>query len=388
MPSSRIPWSLESVPGRRHRTRLSAGDWVRVRKREEILATLDEHGRLDGMPFMPEMLAQCGQTLRVFKRAHKTCDTICGYRGRTLERTIHLVDSRCSGSAHGGCQAACSLFWKEAWLEPADPPGSATDVSSDGSRPDRGGGCTMDQLMAATQDGCDPEKGPRYRCQTTDLLKATRPLSTYDPRQYFEDLRSGNVDLSTILRGLAYIITDFLVRGFGRVGRLMGVGDALSRPLMACYDRVQRLLPNGVPYPRRRGTIPKGEPTPDLGIGSLGPGSSVRVKSYREILATLDAKNKTRGMYFDAEHVPYCEKEFRIRSLVSRIVDEKTGYLMHFKAPSIILESAHCQGRYSNNRMFCPRAIYPYWRPIWLKPVDGANEGSASGVRDRPGPGP
>ena len=36
-----------------------AGDLVEIRSREEILATLDEHGRLDGMPFMPEMLAFC-----------------------------------------------------------------------------------------------------------------------------------------------------------------------------------------------------------------------------------------------------------------------------------------------------------------------------------------
>src|SRR4051794_26168577 len=36
---------------------LCADDWVQVRSREEILATLDENGQLDGMPFMPEMLA-------------------------------------------------------------------------------------------------------------------------------------------------------------------------------------------------------------------------------------------------------------------------------------------------------------------------------------------
>lgn len=377
MPSFQDPSLHEPVPDRQHRSPLCAGDWVRVRSREEILATLDEHGRLDGMPFMPEMLASCGKTLRVHKRAHKTCDTICGYVGRKLERTVHLVESRCDGSAHGGCEAACALFWNEAWLEPAMAPGSGADVQTTEPKPMAVGGCTLDQLMAATQDGCDAEKGPRYRCQTTDLLKATRPLSSYDVRQYIEDYRSGNVDLATIFRGMAYLVSDFLVHGFGYVGRRMGLGDALRKPLMACYDAVQRLLPNGVPYPRRMGTIPAGQPTPQMGIGSLGPGSCVRVKSYREILGTLDGNNKTRGMYFDAEHVPYCDKEFRVRSLVNRIVDERTGYMLRFGSPSIILEAAHCQGRYSNNRMFCPRAIYPYWRPIWLKPVESKNDGQA-----------
>ena len=110
----------------KQRSKLHAGDWVQVRTPEEILATLDGNGCLDGMPFMPEMLASCGRRLRVFKRAHKTCDTIESYVIRKLGRTVHLEGSRCDGSAHGGCEAACQLFWHEAWLRPvAAPAGSA-----------------------------------------------------------------------------------------------------------------------------------------------------------------------------------------------------------------------------------------------------------------------
>ena len=36
-------------------SRFRAGHVVEVRTKEEILATLDKHGCLDGMPFMPEM---------------------------------------------------------------------------------------------------------------------------------------------------------------------------------------------------------------------------------------------------------------------------------------------------------------------------------------------
>src|SRR6185312_3642468 len=96
---------------------LKAGEPVEVRSKEEILATLDENGCLEGLPFMPEMLEFCGRRLRVFKRAHKTCDTIDNTGGRWVANAVHLEGSRCGGEAHGGCQAECLIFWKEAWLK-------------------------------------------------------------------------------------------------------------------------------------------------------------------------------------------------------------------------------------------------------------------------------
>ena len=52
------------------------GDLVEVRSAAEILATLNEQGELDDLPFMPEMLQFCGKRLTVHKVAHKLCDTI------------------------------------------------------------------------------------------------------------------------------------------------------------------------------------------------------------------------------------------------------------------------------------------------------------------------
>src|SRR5215467_1676004 len=69
------------------------------------------------MPFMPEMFAFCGKRFQVYKRAHKTCDTVFPIRGRWVDRAVHL-ETRCDGQAHGGCQARCLIFWKEAWLKP------------------------------------------------------------------------------------------------------------------------------------------------------------------------------------------------------------------------------------------------------------------------------
>ena len=93
------------------------GDWVEVLSPEEVLQTLDDKGAVGNMPFMPEMLKFAGKRLQVSASAHKACDTIDSYRNREVEDAVHL-GVRCDGSAHGGCQAGCLLFWKEAWLEP------------------------------------------------------------------------------------------------------------------------------------------------------------------------------------------------------------------------------------------------------------------------------
>lgn len=236
----------------------------------------------------------------------------------------------------------------------------------------------MAQLSAATWRGHDPEKGPQYVCQATELLRATQPQSWLDIRCYVEDYRCGNVDVATMLRGAIYQISHLAVYCARRIGRFLRLGDSFAKPLMACYDMVHRLAPKAIltPFPRRIGMIPTGQPTPDAGIGDLRPGSRVRVKPYREILATLNGKNKTRGLFFDAEHVPYCGKEFFVRSLVNQIIDERTGYMLRFKTPSFILQGAVCGSTYSDRRLFCPRAIYPYWRTIWLTPVESPQSDS------------
>ena len=98
-------------------------------------------------------------------------------------------------------------------------------------------------------------------------------------------------------------------------------------------------------------------------------GDLVRVKRHEEILETITQDNMNRGMFWDAELVPYCGKTYRVLKRVTHIIDEKTGRMLEMKNPCIILDSVVCQARYSACRMFCPRSIYPYWREIWLERV-------------------
>src|ERR1700745_1228421 len=124
--TSVTPETTNSVE--RSSMKLQAGDGVEVRSKAEILSTLDEKACLEGLPFMPEMFGYCGQRFQVYKRAHKTCDTVFPVRGRRVERAVHL-GTRCNGAAHGGCQAACLIFWKEAWLKPVESGGGPPKVA-------------------------------------------------------------------------------------------------------------------------------------------------------------------------------------------------------------------------------------------------------------------
>ncbi len=338
---------------------LRVGELVEVREAAEILATLDEKGELDGLPFMPEMLRFCGRQLRVYRSAHKTCDTITGQLvSRRMEHCVHLEGVRCDGGAHGGCQAGCLMFWKEAWLRRVEPDRSGVvwRLLSDSSEPGaaRAGkaGCTPGDLERQTvRSGAPNAPDATYRCQVTQLIAASRPLPWWEPRQYLQDWLSGNWSLGSVLRTVllraAYRLV-LLWRGY--------------RVKIKAYDALARLL--GEPaWPYSVGTLTG--PTPSESSG-FQPGDWVEVKSHQEILATLRGQ-KNRGMGFAPEMVRYCGGRYRVRSRVENIIDERTGKMMRMSNDCLILEDVICRSECSERRLFCPRSIYPFWREIWLR---------------------
>jgi hypothetical protein len=106
--------------------------------------------------------------------------------------------------------------------------------------------------------------------------------------------------------------------------------------------------------------------TPTLEL-NVQPGEFVQVRSQDEILATLDRRNRNRGLLFDSEMVRYCGGTFRVLKRVNQIVDERTGKMMRMKSPCIILDGVACVSEYHR---LCPRAIYHYWREAWLRRVE------------------
>jgi hypothetical protein len=348
---------------------MNVGDWVEVRSKDEILQTLDKRGQLDGMPFMPEMFAYCGQRLRVYKRAHKTCDTVNDYKGRRLENAVHLEGSRCDGSGHAGCQAGCLIFWKTAWLRrlPVESDASSREVSAARGPAGAERPCTEVDVVAATRQPDAADGGPSYVCQATQLPAATKPLSHWELHQYVEDYQSGNVRLGSMAASFLYMAYTHWLMNLG-----IGIGPALRW----LYDLLQKIR-GGTQYPRIHGYLPAGSRTPAASLG-LQPGEWVRVKSRDEILATCDEGDMNRGMKFDAELVPYCGGTYKVLRRVTKIINEKTGKMQEMRTPCIILDSVVCQARYSECRLFCPRSIYPYWREIWLErttPPSSAQQG-------------
>jgi hypothetical protein len=339
---------------------LRTGDRIRVRSRDEILATLDENARLDGLPFQPEMFAHCGLEYRVRAVAHKTCDTINNSGGRRMRDTVHLEGLRCDGSAHGGCQAQCLMFWKEAWLHRVE----AAAVPAQTSAALRCNEARVHEAARTAQTRDSPS--PVWVCQTTALLDATQPLAWWDVRQFVRDVTTGNHRVRDVLQMIAFAAFRQLLA--------LGVGH---RVLISAYDAFQRLR-GGKPYPQSSGFIAKGQPTP-TGTLDLQVGEWVRIRPIEEIRTTLTTAGFNRGMWFDQEMVRYCGGTHRVELRVDRIIDERTGQMTIMKSPCIQLEDVYCRARCTGGRLGCPRSINTYWRELWLE--------RAAAPSDRPDPG-
>jgi hypothetical protein len=324
---------LKLLPGSPARLRLWPGEWVKVRSFAEISATLDGEGRLDGVPFMPEMLPYCGQRHRVFRRIEK----IHYYFGpvtphlRRLRDAVLLNELRCNGAAHGGCQAGCQFIWKEAWLIPSD--NADEDVVTK-----QAANTSLDSHTRVTST----EGEVRYVCQMTELPGATTRLSWRDPRHYWRDLRSGNVRLIPFISAVA----------------------------LALFNTVQRRR-GGPVVPYREPTDRKSSPKEVL---DLKPGEVVRVKTKLEIEQTLNSASKNRGLWFDREMHRFCGGEFRVATVVRDIVDEASGKMLTMGSPCIILEGVAATGEYLG---LCPQNELIYWREAWLERLPSRSEVSS-----------
>jgi hypothetical protein len=321
---------------------LRAGDMVEIRSADEIVATLGESGRLEGMPFMPEMLKFCGTRVRVQSRAHKTCETALSSGFRRLERTMHLEELRCDGSAHGGCQASCLLFWKTEWLKPVGPASEGYPRSGEGSQGDERARAVLEPTTETQESTLDRVV---YSCQATELRGASAELRWWDVRQYVEDLSSGNVGVARLSRGLAVLVLNKF--------------QAANRRFMPRLT----LINHGIRYPFVAGKLTGQTPSENL---DLQPGETVRIKSKEEIERTLDRNNKNHGLLFDNIMSKYCGRTAKVQARVTKIVDERTGEMRHMKNECVVLEGVVCTGDYMQ---LCPRRIYAYWRGIWLERV-------------------
>jgi hypothetical protein len=331
---------------------LRVGDRVKVKSRQEILATLDSNSSVENTVLMPEMLKFAGQTLPVDAVVHRTCDGN-GSTNRDMTGTVHLQGARCDGSAHGDCQARCLLFWRKEWLEPDAP----TDFVQQDAPPEDSPSDLIEDVpatvVAATRDAGAADDDVVYSCQATQIRNSTCLTSMRDPGLWLKDVRSGNAVARTA-------IASFAVPVFNR-------WQIISRRL----PRVLRIR-SGETYPWL--PVPTGEQR-RVPPCHLEPGELIDIKSQKEIESTLNQRNELRGLSFALEMIPYCGKRARVLMCVERIIDEKTGRMLKLR-DCIILEGIWCDGTFHG---LCGRKIYSYWREAWLRRVEEDPEsGSAS----------
>ena len=307
-------------------SKLRRGDLVEVCSPDEILATLDSNGTLDGLPFMPEMLEFCGNRLRVQRRAEQVCtDGAPVPPGESRVRSfvghdvVLLEHSRCSGLQHDGCKRGCMIFWKEAWLRKVERSTAVSPVLSEG------------RMKHHPRLKTDVQPGFQF-CQSSELLKTTYSLSGGQRlRNCFQNLVARNygpLEMAGIL--LVWLYSRARLRLFGQ----WPCGKCATTPVESL---------------------------------DLQPGEWVEVKSLEAIRGTLDVDGKNRGLHFSADMSVYCGHRFRVRCRTDKLIAEGTGKMRQLRN-TVILEDAVCDSSYYAFGG-CPRRDFMYWREIWLKRV-------------------
>jgi hypothetical protein len=144
--------------------------------------------------------------------------------------------------------------------------------------------------------------------------------------------------------------------------RRLGIG---YRAALVLEDMAHRLF-TGRPSPYQDGLIPVGQQTPTQTL-NLERGELVEVRSQEEICGTNTTENRNRGMLYGPEMAEYSGRRFKVDRRVERLIDERTGKMLAMRHPCIVLEGVVCASDYSERRLFCPLAIQPYFREIWLR---------------------
>lgn len=299
--------------------KLFPGDLVEVRTPDEILATLDADGSVDRLPFMPEMIDQCGGRFQVSKRVIKTCTSGSGsstMRGFRTDDVVLLDGLRCSGAEHDGCQKACSIFWREVWLRKVEPSDAQATVDQEG----------RSRLRARLKTSSGPTT---YFCQASELLNATKHMSRWERiGKCFGEVRAGNCSALQMAQRLG-------TWSFWKI-RKMCLGE---------YARGNN----------------RSTPVESL---NLQPGELIQVKSMESIVKTLDKKGHNRGLYFTPDMSLTCGAHKRVERRIDKIIVDGTGQMRQLRN-TVYLEGSLC-GCSHVALGGCSRCEFSYWREIWL----------------------
>jgi len=192
---------------------------------------------------------------------------------------LWVIDGlRCSGNDHDGCQRGCLILGKSEWLTKLStgrPMGSPSVVNTVAISP-------------ALKTKVNPD---RYFCQSTELVRVTKPLSLSGRiRVCFSEVVSGDVGVLAVLER---IITPIFWKAMDMFVRPRYVIRPLDKTPLTKTDLKSREL--------------------------------VEVKSADELEQTLNRKGCNRGLRYDHGLNQFYGTRHRVRDRLDRIIIESTG---------------------------------------------------------------
>jgi hypothetical protein len=241
------------------------------------------------------------------------------------EDVVLLEGLRCSGGAHDGCQKACTIFWREAWLRSVEGPSFVqSSVDPESSK----------QLRSRLKTSTGPKT---YFCQASEILNATTELSRWERfAKCFDELRSGNC-------------------GFPEMAKRIGIW---------LFWKIRKVF---------RGAYARGsqKSTPAESL-NLRSGEWIEIKPLDCITKTLDERAYNRGLYFTPLMGQLCGERLRVERKPEKIIVDGTGEMRQLRN-TVFLEGSLC-GCACVAFGGCPRGEFAYWREIWLRRTQAVAE--------------
>ena len=151
----------------------------------------------------------------------------------------------------------------------------------------------------------------------------------------------------------------------------MGAPLAVSSIIWQRLWRLKRIIRRRIRFlhhfifRRRVGLAVTGVP-PEAEQEKLKPGDQVRVRSLKEIEATLDGWNQLKHCAFMDEMVPYCGTRQTVLKPVRKFLDER-DYLVKKCGGLVVLNGVLCEG--TRDFGACDRSCFFFWREEWLERI-------------------
>jgi hypothetical protein len=245
-----------------------------------------------------------------------TSGTVSTIRCFRTDDVVLLDGLRCSGADHDGCQKACMIFWREAWLHRIDQAQAPEELESR----------STEELRVHLKTSTSPKT---YFCQASELFKAASQLSRWERfGKCITEIRAGNCNSLQMAQSIA-----------------IWLAWRIRRILLGAYARGNN----------------KSTPVKSL---NLQPGELVKIKPMQSIIPTLNATAHNRGLWFSPDMRLLCGRERRVERRIDKLIVDGTGEMRQLRN-TVYLEGSMCG---CTHVAFggCSRREFVYWREIWL----------------------